>query len=442
MTGTTTCSDSSTRYTTGGIDTARDKKKETRVSAREYICPYCFSEIDMSKVHYVCSGQSCARNFAAMAMSTRNAEKLKYVSKDGNNEIDPEKTMFYGKAINSNEAVIAKQHIIRGPVAECDVCNRPVYSRVCPICHNPIPPGAEEDGNRIFVILGPKGVGKSHYIAVLIDQLKNVISPEFNGVLSAATDSTTLKYRELYYHRLFEEKRKLPMTTSFESADANREPLIYYLRIFDQDKPKVFTFAFFDTAGEDLTSTEKIMSLNINTFISKAAGLVYLVDPLQSKYINPRINIEGKPKIGPDESDMLNNVCQAIRQSSGSRIRSKDKIDIPIAVCLTKSDVLFKTPENEEEDKVLFGPGSALRIPREHGTFDKENFDQIDVELREYMRRCLGDNFIQVVDGFRQHRFFAFSALGCNPTQSSLPRAVSPSRVEDPFIWLLNNEEI
>ena len=393
--------------------------------------------MDLGSVHYVCTGQSCARNFASTVVSTRNAELAKYVSRDGQNEIDPEKTSFLDRSMDN--PVIADRHIIRSGRHECDVCKRPVYTRICPRCHNPIPTGAEEDGNRIFVILGPKGVGKSHYIAVLIDQLKNAISPELNGVLSPATDSTALKYREIYYHRLFEEKRKLPSTQSFETEGANREPLIYYLRLFDQDKPKVFTFAFFDTAGEDLTSLEKILDLRINSFISKAAGLVYLVDPLQNRYINQRINIDGKPGVGPDESDMLNNVCQAIRASG--KMRPRDKIAIPIAVCLTKSDVLFKEAEDSEEDKVLFSPGSALKIPREHGGYDKENSDQIDAELEEYVRRCIGENFLQTVNGFEKHRFFAFSALGCNPTQSSLPRAVSPSRVEDPFIWLLNLED-
>lgn len=94
---------------------------------------------------------------------------------------------------------------------------------------------------------------------------------------------------------------------------------------------------------------------------------MYLVDPLQNRNINSRINIDGKPEVGPDEADMLNNVCQAIKASEKMRSLGKGKIEIPIAVCLTKSDVLFKKPENGEEDKVLFGPGSALKIPREHG---------------------------------------------------------------------------
>ena len=156
------------------------------------------------------------------------------------------------------------------------------------------------------------------------------------------------------------------------------------------------------------------------------------------KNINSRINVENKPPVGPDVSDILNNICQIIR--TNRKLRSKDKVDVPLAVCLTKCDVLLKAAENEEEDKVLFGPGSSVLIPREHGRFDRENFEQIDVELEEYLRRTVGDNFIQMVNGFDEHCYFAVSALGCNPTGSTLPRGVSPMRVEDPFIWLLNRE--
>jgi len=413
-------------------------KKVAPTSGRQYVCPYCFTKVDMNKIHFVCTGPSCAKTFAANAFSTRNERDMMYVSKDGQNEIDREKSLVFGKDPYGPDAIIAKQHIIRNSSGFCDVCRRPAYLRVCPTCHNMIPPGAEEDGNKIFVILGPKGVGKSHYIAVLINQLKNTISGEFNGVLNAANDSTTIKYRDVYYHRLFEEKRKLQPTLSFGSSDESREPLIFYLRILNGDRPQVFTFAFFDTAGEDLVSTNRMMSLNLNAFISLASGIVYLVDPMQVKYINQRIHVDNKPEIGPSATDILNNICQIIR--ANKKIKGKDKIDIPIAVSLTKSDVLFKIPENEEEAKVLIGLNSSLHIPREHGKYDAENFDQIDAELEEYVRRTIGPEFIQLVKSFKDHGFFAVSALGCNPTGSTLPRGVSPLRVEDPFIWLLSKE--
>lgn len=400
----------------------------------QYTCPFCFSKVDLRHTHYTCTGPSCAKEFAMRASSTRNAENLKYVSKDGQNEVDYEKSLVYGRDPASDNAIIAKNHIVRDSSGFCDICKRPVYIRVCPICHNPIPPGVEEEGNQIYVILGPKGVGKSHYIAVLVNQLKNYVATEFKSVLNAATDGTTMKYRERYYRRLYEEMRKLPPTSSFVTADENREPLIYYFRMFDSKPPKVFTFAFFDTAGEDLTSSDKMRSLGIDNYLANAAGVVFLVDPLQIRYINQRIHVDNKPAVGPDVNDMLNNICQIIR--SNRNISAKAKIDIPIAIVLTKSDVLFKAAEDEEEDKVLIAPCSALHVPREPGKYDKENFDQIDVELEEYLRRCLGDGFIQTVNGFEDHCYFAVSALGCNPTGTVLPRGVSPMRVEDPFIWL------
>ncbi len=414
------------------------RKNESKSSDRGYVCPYCFSKVDMSAVHYMCTGKTCAKTFAATAASTRSSGVAKYVSADGQNEIDYEKSLHYGRDPLGPNAVVARNHIIRDSSGICDVCKRPVYNRVCPVCHNPIPPGAEEDGNRIFVILGPKAVGKSHYIAVLIDQLKNYVSLEFNGVLSAASDSTTLRYHEMYYKRLYEEKRKLLPTKSYDESDESREPLIYYLRIFDSDRPRVYTFAFFDTAGEDLATSGKMMELNLNSFISRASGIAFLVDPMQIKYVNQRIHVDNKPEVGPDVSEVLNNIGQIIR--SNNKVSPKAKIEPPLAVVLTKSDVLFKSPEDEEEDKVLFGQSSSLHIPREHGKFDRENCEQIDAELSEYMRRCAGEDFMQTVNGFQDHCMFAVSALGCNPTGNSLPRGITPMRVEDPFLWLLNKE--
>ena len=414
---------------------AKDKKVEKR--GTEYICPFCFHNINLDAVHKACTSKTCAKMFAAEASQSKDPAVRRYALPDGSAEIDLEKSIQNGRD-PVNNPVTTDVHIIRSNSDTCDVCKRRVYTRVCPVCHNTIPQGAEEDGNSIFVILGPKGVGKSHYIAVLINQLKEIVAPEFNGVLNAANDGTTLKYRDMYYHRLFEEKRKLLPTKSFNDSDEAREPLIYYLRVFSGDRPRVFTFAFFDTAGEDLVSTNKMNTLNVNNFIAKAAGIVYLVDPLQIRYINSKIRAENKPAVGPDVTDTLNAISNSIRTSTG--LKTKMKITTPLAVCLTKCDVLMKAPENEEEDKVLFGPASSLYIPREKGICDTENFDQIDAELREYARRTIGEGFIQMIDSFEENRIFAVSALGCNPTGGALPRGVSPFRVEDPFIWLLHRE--
>ncbi|MCL2032648.1 MAG: hypothetical protein FWG96_05215 [Methanomassiliicoccaceae archaeon] len=402
-----------------------------------YTCPFCFSSVDLKNIHYQCTNPACTKMFLR-ELDEKSARRFR--SKNMDEEIDIENSIFLGKDPGGPSPVTTKYHIMRNSSGTCDVCKKHVYKRLCPSCHNPIPQGAEEEGSTVFVVLGPKGVGKSHYIAVLIDQLKNSFSKEFNAIMSSATDRTTLKYREMYYKRLYEEGRKLAPTLSFEESKESREPMIYYLKFFKGDSPRVYTLAFFDTAGEDLDSTGKIMGLNLNSFISRASGIVFLVDPLQIPYINTRIRMDNKPPTGVSVANMLSDIVNIIRTNNS--LRMKDPIPIPLAVVLTKADVLMKVPENDEESSILFGMNSSLNIERERGRYDRTNFEQISVEIEEYMRRAVSTAFVHTVKEFREHSYFAVSALGSNPPGSVLTRGISPMRVEDPFIWLLNCESL
>jgi len=410
------------------------KKEDVRNDAR-YTCPFCFSSINLKDIHHQCTNPACTQIFLRDASE---ADKAKYRSKSSSEEIDRENSLFLGKDPDGSAPVTTKHHIIRNSSGACDVCKRPAYKRLCPVCHNPIPQGAEEEGSTVFVILGPKGVGKSHYIAVLINQLRNFFSTEFGATMSPATDKTILKYNEVYYKRLYEEGRKLNPTPSFGADRESRDPMIFYLRFLEGNSPKVYTLALFDTAGEDFGSTTKMMGLSMDSFISRASGIVFLVDPLQIPYINTRIRMENKPRPGQDVTTMLSDIATIIRTNHSLKL--KHRIPIPLAVVLTKTDVLMKAPENDEESGVLFGNNSSLHIEREHGTYDMENLEQIGVEVEEYMRRAVSNDFVQLVKQFDSHQYFAVSSLGSNPIGETLTRGISPMRVEDPFIWLLNND--
>lgn len=407
-----------------------------RKESKEYLCPFCFRNINLDRIDYACTNPLCAKRYLD-SCGPEAEKRYKSIYHPGE-EVDVENSVYLGKDPRTKEAVTTKYHIVRGSDdGVCDICHRGAFTRLCPECHNPIPPGAEEEGSNIFAVLGSKGVGKSHYIAVLIDQLKGSFSTEFGTALSPASDRTTVKYRDSYYRRLFEEGRKLDSTPSFEDDRGARDPMIYYLRFLESEKPRVYTLAFFDTAGEDLDSTDRMVALNISSFISSASGIVYLIDPLQIPYVNKRIHMDNKPETAPDVNDRLSYIADIIRAKN--KLRVKDKIDVPLAVVLTKADVLMKNAENDEEDKVLFGPESSIHVERERGRYDATNFDEVSAEVEEYLRRVVSDGFIKTVDQFTNHEYFAVSALGSNPAGSMLTRGISPFRVEDPFIWLLNN---
>ena len=408
----------------------RPKKK----SSPEYLCPHCFARFRMDQIHTACSRPSCIKDFVNSKDYIGGND---YINAADKTEIDLEYSKFLDLDTAHGEYVPARYHIIRNSSMICDMCGRTTYIRLCPKCHNEIPAGAEEGGNSIFVVLGPKGVGKSHYIAVLVDQLSNHVAQEFGAVFNPANDTTMVHYKETYRTPLFVDKRKLDSTKPFRKGDDSRKPLVYYMNLTRNGRSKIYTFAFVDTAGEDTVSADTINSSNLDPLISGAAGIVFLVDPLQIRYVRDRIHLDSLPPVSSDPTETLKVISNIIHAKQEDRT---GRIKIPLAVSLTKCDVLLKPPEDEEEDKILFFPGSAVRIPRESGIYDQENFEQIDVEIEEYLRRTEGEDFIQTVNGFEDHCYFAVSALGNNPEGKELQRGVMPMRVEDPFIWLLNRK--
>ncbi len=340
-------------------------------------------------------------------------------------EIDVENSTFLGRDLDGKDAIRTKHHIVRNSSGICDICRRPVHKRLCPVCHNPIPPEAEDGKNRIFVIIGPEGSGMSHYTSVLINHLKNSFAQEFDAIVVPASDRTAMKYREYYFKRLYEGGRKLPSN----DEHGLKEPMIYYVRFPDNNLPDT-TLAFFNATDG---------GIRLESFISNASGIICLIDPLQIPYVNKRLRTENKPTPSENIAEAISTISETIRSAIG--ISANSKIPIPLAIALTKSDVLMKVPENDEEEKVLFGPGSSLRIPRERRICDEENFMQIDAEIYEYLKRSVSKEFIDLINGFEKHCFFAVSSLGWNPEGIVLDRSISSFRVEDPLIWLLGNQD-
>ena len=50
-------------------------KKEVQTK-KDYVCPYCFTKVDMNNIHYICTGPTCAKTFASNAISSRNEKEM------------------------------------------------------------------------------------------------------------------------------------------------------------------------------------------------------------------------------------------------------------------------------------------------------------------------------------------------------------------------------
>ena len=364
----------------------------------KYVCPRCFEEQDLADVEYICT----------------NTSKTHPCSKARSRE------PF--KPTNAKHPV-------------CEECGQPLTTRVCPKCGFELPTNFRSMKNYPIAIIGAKECGKSNYVAVLIDQLKNSVGRSFNCSLMACGDKTINRYRNDFYNPLFRNK------VCVKGSDAGDvDPLIYNLLfqkkggLFHKAVNDAISLTFYDTAGENLKSRDDMMTFN--KYLAHAAGIILLLDPLQLPHVRDELN--GKvnlPEENTDVTEVLERTIDVVRTQQNQRNFSK-KIDIPIAVAFTKIDAV----------QSLMDPSSCLNNDSVHvrnGYFTKSDFDDENQEMQSLVDTWMGEELYQLVNmNFNKFGFFGLSALGCIPDTNNTIARLRPFRVVDPFLWLLAQQGI
>lgn len=125
--------------------------------AGKFLCPRCFELQSLDSIEYICSNTSttskCQHASDRMPQHPANAKK---------------------------------------PV--CEECGQPLVTKVCPKCGGELPLNIGTAKSYPIAIIGAKETGKSNYVAVLINQLKNEIGHAFNCALMACGDKTLNRY--------------------------------------------------------------------------------------------------------------------------------------------------------------------------------------------------------------------------------------------------------
>ncbi len=373
-----------------------------------FICPYCFESIKkIDDVHYMCT--DVGHNSSSIL------------------EDDPEFARYRGLPSYTRTSHVVRTFNKRDP--KCDVCQARLTRMLCPVCHNTLPYGIDKWDLNFFAVLGPRAVGKSHYIGVLIKVLEKM-SKEFEWSISPIDSKVNDLYNKKYANSLFSKKKGIDPTRRV-TLDIY-EPLAYTIKSFNGRVAGLF---FVDTAGEDVSADD--YAYTIQKYISNSSGIIYLVDPLQFEYVKDRIGARDSNQA--NYTNTLSVISQVYRSGRGMSVNKK--IDIPLAVVVTKCDVLLREPTNATEEEVYLGSDSAINNPRKYGVFDDENSRQISAEMEAYLDRVSGGTFpMAVKNDFKEYRYFAVSALGAEPDASGMLKTVSPIRVEDPMLWLMKKE--
>ncbi len=378
---------------------------------RSHICPYCFRDFLLSDTPYRCANPDPRR-----CPPEVDAVRKKVWEHDTR----------IPKVVRPSVRLFAQE-------AECD-CGTLSRQRLCPHCHMELPLGLGRHRSLILTVIGAKDSGKSHYLAVLITQLRKHLCGDLNFALVAINDATRDRFRNELYRPIYEKGRAIDNTQSGRQLQNSvRQPLIYDLNLFGNGRGRSIrrrsvTLVFFDTAGEDLEH-EETMSI-ANQYICRSDGIILLLDPLQLPYVRQQFR---DSRLLPEESretgEILSRTVRLIRKSGR---RSRGKISIPLALAFSKFDAVSAVDG-------LVGPQMQLHSNSSHeGGFNVADHQAVNDEMQSLIASWDGSELIQQVrSSFKSYGFFGLSALGCNPHRDERIPHVLPKRVEDPFLWLL-----
>lgn len=314
----------------------------------------------------------------------------------------------------------------------------------CPACNLDLPLSLNELSDVSIAVVGGRGVGKSHYIALLVHCIRK-LHREFGWNLIPLVESTITNYNNNFYNPLFLQQVPLRSTNMGRSV-----PLMYSMRL--KKRHKRITLSFFDTAGESLEKEENMLYFEtINRYIFNSSGIICLMDPLQLGPVRNELMQFMRTEDLPTREEtstgtIINRLGNVIRRGyeiQGKGISVKKKIHIPIAVAFSKVDAM-RVPDGNQT-QLLFEDSNVIYRDSGHcGFFNKDEFQSISDYLQDWL--IVADDthdITQQLDEFQNKAFFAFSSLGCNPQRTQkLEHVPQPYRVEDPFLWLLWRNKI
>ena len=312
-------------------------------------------------------------------------------------------------------------------------------ARQCPNCGNLLFEGFEMCDNVNIAIVGDASSGKTHYIAMLIDQLKrSALTQNGTGLvqLRPRNTYTNKTYRDVYYKPIIQD-----LTIAGETMRGRydprgnplrNEPLVYQLVIQDNatGKNNMLNLLLYDISGEDLA--DRTTLVQFGEHVLRADGIIYLADPLSMEYIRQQVPAHIQPSFetGRRTEEVLTTMLYRFEQYN--RGRPGEAIHIPTAIAVSKADLLqYIIPEPERHNYSLFYG------PVYDGKAHLDDIWHIDQEVRSILRKCGEDALLHISQRFEQVSFFAISATGNAPDSNGRYSRIEPHRCLDPFIWLL-----
>ena len=385
------------------------------------VCPYCYHSIDMSRLAYRCLGQGNG------------------VKKPCTKGPDEQRERMTGANVPVLPSFLpsAETSPVRGQVV-CPQCAGKTGTRVCPVCHTPLPSGLGDTASPLIGMVGSKGTGKTVFMTVLLHQLQNGVARRYGASVDIVGDtpdgqrSQASAWMTDFERPLYSERRLLNLT-SRRTMQARQPPFVVQWRqprrVLFFDRTKTMALSFYDQSGEDLTRQD---SVNAHHYLAAAGGLMVLLDPLQLPMVQDIISVPRDATVADGEPpiSVLTRVTEMLRSSHGVPVRKK--VQVPVAVIFAKVDALFPVlGEHHPIRQAAAGNGE--------GRGGADDGAAVHEHVRSLLHQWGADNVdAHLRLNYSTFRYFAVSALGAMPVGGQLaPGDIRPLRVDEPLLWLM-----
>lgn len=429
----------------------------------EIICPYCFKHFEHENVHFKAETafteqdmeqestlivdsenpfeslmEEMEKGSAAALAETQEVERKRRFEKKTDERYEAFWADFPGSQSDweyRDHPVLIRNHtdMVKGAFntdedgfvnSALDVYDKRTYVRICPFCHNPLPPTYGKYPVRFISTVGITSSGKTVYLSQLIRNFKTIMANADIGCFSLSTED-----EENFLARNPVSKGvRLPLGTATESLS---RPLFYNVISGDQ----TYTLVFYDIAGENCVNPRGMDKFG--PFIRHANGIIMILDPKQFR----RIGGLGNDTASPDA--VLNAMYLSFLNAAGTGGR----VSVPLVVALSKSDTLIQDP-NFSQNSNIFQDVDYFYKPG----FHEEEFRNINAEVRRFlMNDKQGKALLTILPKcFEKFGLCSFSAIGCGVKQAETGEKdvyepvedPEPKRIEEPLFWLLANEGI
>ncbi len=383
------------------------------------VCPHCFNKFDSDSVVFRATHFKEEDEEYCLQEDELLNRYLERFGLEGSEEL---------------EAIIHPQYIPmekRTYVDEVLISIRDKYNeeskkRLCPYCHNELPYSAGRAPSNIIAIIGASQVGKSVYMASLIRTLETTTAHNFEAACMPINSETSRRFRSQYVDPLFIQNSLIEST----QKERKQEPFIFQFKFKDTKKAPL-SLVFFDVAGEGMVE-EEYLELYAN-HIKNAAGILFLVDPLQLSTIRYKLQQGQNGDFTSQYQESRDVVVTLAQHFIGNE--ENGQTSIPTAVVITKSDML--TTLTEEEGEYIKANSNIFKNYMHKDFFNLDEYNNINGEVQRFIEK-VDMAFKDAVEvHFKNVSYFAVSSLGQNPVEGHLEGVIQPVRIDEPFLWLL-----